>query len=300
MWYVAIMNDSDGRKLDHMTLEELRIQAVKRVENGESPETVIRALGFSRARIYGWLASYRELGIDGLRSRPAPGRPPRLNDRQIEHLCHLLLDNNHRQLQLESLLWTRSMVRDLIQKEFDISLSKVSVGRLLARIGLSQKRPVLPKAQHNQTSLMTWMDNNFPAIKKMAKKERATIYFCNEAPMQSDYHSRKSTIPGKELPAATSTDSLSQNTLISAISAKGVLRFMATGARVSSEIFCEFLRRLIDKADHPVYLLIEQHLAHRSKKVQDFAASTEGRLKIFYLPPHPPDLHQDGALSETT
>jgi hypothetical protein len=37
------MKRQDARKLDHKTLEEIRIRAVQQVQNGESPETVIRA-----------------------------------------------------------------------------------------------------------------------------------------------------------------------------------------------------------------------------------------------------------------
>ena len=39
------MKELDGRKLDHNTLEELRVRAVRRVEAGESPEVVIESLG---------------------------------------------------------------------------------------------------------------------------------------------------------------------------------------------------------------------------------------------------------------
>jgi len=46
------MKRRDGRALDHKTLEEIRIRAVERVQAGESPEAVIRALGFSRSCIY--------------------------------------------------------------------------------------------------------------------------------------------------------------------------------------------------------------------------------------------------------
>ena len=53
------MKTLDGRKLDHATLEELRIRAVQRVEAGESPEVVIASLGMSRPRIYEWLSAYR-------------------------------------------------------------------------------------------------------------------------------------------------------------------------------------------------------------------------------------------------
>ncbi|MBC8751852.1 hypothetical protein OKW42_008278 [Paraburkholderia sp. WC7.3d] len=56
------MREDDGRQLSHATLEEIRIRAVKRIEAGESPEDVIRTLGFSRARIYEWLAAWRDGG----------------------------------------------------------------------------------------------------------------------------------------------------------------------------------------------------------------------------------------------
>jgi transposase len=47
------------RELDHKTLEEIRIRAVEQVQSGESPEAVIKALGFSRGCICTWLALYR-------------------------------------------------------------------------------------------------------------------------------------------------------------------------------------------------------------------------------------------------
>ena len=63
------MKENDGRKLDHKTLEEIRIRAVKQVEAGESPEEVIKALGMSRPRIYEWLAAYREGGYEALKAK---------------------------------------------------------------------------------------------------------------------------------------------------------------------------------------------------------------------------------------
>ncbi|WP_176761396.1 helix-turn-helix domain-containing protein, partial [Desulforhopalus singaporensis] len=73
------METDDGRKIDRKGLEAIRIRAVQRVEAGESPETVIKALGFTRTVIYQWIAKYREGGIDALRSRKAPGKQPKLN-----------------------------------------------------------------------------------------------------------------------------------------------------------------------------------------------------------------------------
>src|ERR1039458_6684321 len=63
----------DARKLDHATLEEIRIGAVQQVQAGESPEAVIRALGFSSRCIYSWLAMYRAGGWDALKAKRIPG-----------------------------------------------------------------------------------------------------------------------------------------------------------------------------------------------------------------------------------
>jgi transposase len=80
------MRDDDGRKLDHKTLEQLRIRAVRQVEQGAHPEEVAAALGMTRAAVYGWLANYREGGLEALKARPVPGRPPTLSGAQLQRV----------------------------------------------------------------------------------------------------------------------------------------------------------------------------------------------------------------------
>lgn len=57
------MRDNDGRKLDHKTLEALRLRAVDhQVQQGAHPEEVALALGPHRKTVYGWLTKQREGG----------------------------------------------------------------------------------------------------------------------------------------------------------------------------------------------------------------------------------------------
>src|ERR687887_1144720 len=141
MWSSPPMRDDDGRKLDHKTLEQLRIRAVRQVEQGAHPEDVAAALGMTRAAVYGWLAKYREGGLEALKARPVPGRPPSLSGVQLQRVYTLVVGNAPRQLQFAFALWTRAMVRELIRREFAVRLSEVSVGRLLRKLGLSPQRP---------------------------------------------------------------------------------------------------------------------------------------------------------------
>lgn len=64
---------TDARKLSHKTLEEIRIRAVKQVEAGESPESVIAAIGMNPRNIYRWIALYREGGESALRAKALKG-----------------------------------------------------------------------------------------------------------------------------------------------------------------------------------------------------------------------------------
>jgi transposase-like protein len=66
------MREDDGRKLDHQTLEQLRIRAVGQIQQGAHPDEVAGGLGMTRAAVYGWRAKYRE----GAWRRSRPARCP--------------------------------------------------------------------------------------------------------------------------------------------------------------------------------------------------------------------------------
>src|SRR5271165_1690610 len=63
------MRQDDARKLDHTTLEAMRIRAVRSVQAGESPDVVARSLRINRRTIYGWLAQYRRGGWGALKAK---------------------------------------------------------------------------------------------------------------------------------------------------------------------------------------------------------------------------------------
>ena len=84
----------DGRSLYHKALEDIRIQAVQRVEAGEAPSAVMRVMGFARTVIYDWLNKYRAGGIEALRALPIPGRPPKLTEQQRAWVYCTVTQNN--------------------------------------------------------------------------------------------------------------------------------------------------------------------------------------------------------------
>jgi transposase len=291
------VRENDGRKLDHRTLEVLRLRAVEQVQAGAHPEDVAETLGLHRKTVYGWLAKFREGGRDALLAKPVPGRPSKLSGVQIARLYELIVGADPRQLSFAFALWTREMVRQVIRREFGVALSVVSVGRLLRTMGLSPQRPLYRAYQQNPEAVARWKAEQFPAIRAGAKAEGATIYFADEAGIRSDYHSGTTWAPVGRTPVVRTTGARFSINMLSAVSAQGALRFTVHEGTVNAAVFIDFCKRLLHDAERtgggPVYLIVDGHPAHRAKATTEFVASTNGRLKLFFLPGYSPELNPD-------
>jgi transposase len=287
------MRENDGRKLDHATLEALRLRAVKQIEAGEHPEDVARALGMARGTVFGWVAKYREGGLEALRAKPIPGKPPKLDGNQLRRLYGLIAGSDPRQLSFEFALWTRDTIRELIRREFGVSLSTVSVGRLLQKLGMSPQRPLWRAWQADPEAVQRWQDQEFPAIRAQAKAEGATVYFADEAGIRSDYHAGTTWAPVGQTPVGKATGARHSVNMISAVTVTGTLRFAVFTGTCTAAVFIDFCKKLMADTDGPVYLIVDGHPTHKAKATKEFVASTRGRLKLFTLPAYSPQLNPD-------
>lgn len=81
--------------------------------------------------------------------------------------------------------------------------------------------------------------------------------------------------------------------MLSAISARGKLRFVLTCSKVNGAVFVEFLRGLMHNARRPVFLILDGASYHRSRAVKGYVANLHSTLRLFSLPPYPPELNPD-------
>ncbi len=286
-----VMKTTDGRKINPKAMEEIRARAVERVQAGESPEVVIKTLGFSRACIYNWLARYRSGGWHALRTGHRSGRPSKLSGPQMQWIFRTVKDKDPRQLKFDFALWTRVMVADVIKKQFGIKLSLASVSPLLAQLGLSCQKPLYRAYQRNPELVEKWKQEDFPEIQKRAKKEGATIYFQDESGIRSDFHAGTTWAPKGKTPIIEATGARFGLNMVGAITPKGQLQFMIVEGSVNSSRIIEFLKRLMHGHDNKVFLIWDGHPTHKSKIVKKCIASFNGRLETFLLPSYSPDLN---------
>jgi transposase len=141
--------------------------------------------------------------------------------------------------------------------------------------------------------VQTWKTETFPRIRAEAKKVGATIYFADEAGLRSDYHAGTTWAPVGQTPVVKATGARHSLNMISAVTAQGQLRFATYTGSFTAKLFIDFCRKLLADTDRPVYLVVDGHPTHKAKVVQQFVASTNGRLTLFILPPYSPQLNPD-------
>jgi transposase len=147
--------------------------------------------------------------------------------------------------------------------------------------------------QQNPAAVERWKREEYPAIRAQAEADGATAWFADEAGIRSDYHSGTTWAPVGQTPEVKNTGARYPVNMISVVSAKGALRFAVCEGNTNAAVFIDFCKRLLHDSPGPVYLIVDGHPAHRATATKEFTASTEGRLRLFFLPGYSPELNPD-------
>lgn len=285
----------DGRTLDHATLEEFRLLALRRVREGEPPSAVIKSLGMNRTSIYRWLkaASGRGKGERALVSRPATGRPCKLTPTQQAQVFRWINGKDPRQYGLDFGLWTRQIAATLIEQKFGLKLGVTAVGRLLARLGLSPQKPLQRAYQRDPQAIERWQRETYPGIAAAARQIGAEIYFWDESGFRADaVHGKTWGVRGKT-PVIERPGQRQSISAASAVNAKGGFWFATYQGGLTAELFVELLKKMMRGRTSAVHLIVDGLPAHKKANVKEYIASTKGKLTMHVLPGYAPDLNPD-------
>ncbi|MFE9500402.1 winged helix-turn-helix domain-containing protein [Streptomyces collinus] len=107
-----------------------------------------------------------------MRRRPATGRPPKLDDAQVEQV-RTALEQGVQAHGFEADLWTER-VGLIVERMTGMSLSRASVWRLLTgRLGWSRQHPERRAVERDESEIARWIAHEWPCSKKGAMNTRA-------------------------------------------------------------------------------------------------------------------------------
>jgi transposase len=291
---------SDARKLESSALHLLRRQVVQAVRRGMSQTEAARTFGASLRAVSKWRRLDREGGLRALKLKRRGRRPGegRLSATRAGRIRSMIVGKMPDQLKLPFYLWTRAAVASLIAREYGIEVSLVTVGRYLRAWGLSPQKPVRRAYERNDAAIANWLKQEYPAIARQARREKAAIYWGDEMGLRSDHVTGTSYAPLGHTPVIRATGQRVGCNMISAITNKGALAFMVFQGQFKAPVFVEFMKRLLKQLDGRIYLIVDGHPVHKSGEARRFVDQHKPRLRLIRMPGYCPELNPDELLNQ--
>ena len=296
------MGKQDARSLPAGAQEDLRRRVVKAVEDGLSQSEAARVFAVARGTVNRWMGVVEQGGRRALKAQRR-GRPrqSRLAPHQAATTVRMILSGCPDQLSLPFALWTREAVQQLLERKFDVQVSVWTVGRYLRAWGLTPQKPVRRAYEQNPVAVRKWLEEEYPAIRELARAARAHIHWLDEMGLRSDHQAGRSYGRRGETPVVLGTGQRFRCNMISSITNRGRLAFMVFRQRFTARVFLNFLGRLLRltrKTRRKVFLIADGHPVHKARSVNRWLAENAAHIRIFWLPSYSPELNPDELLNQ--
>lgn len=293
------MQQRDARSLSSSAIHELRGNVVAAVRGGMKQVEAARIFKVSRTAIAKWLRLEEQGGGAALvpkrRGRPSGGG--KLRPWQAAWTARLVVDHCPDQLKLPFVLWTRQAVAALIRRQFGITYGLTMIGRLLRRWGFTPQKPMRRAFEKNSLAVKRWLEQEYPALKRRAKREGGVIFWGDEMGVRSDHQTGTSYAPKGKTPVIGGTGRRFSCNMISALTNRGNLNFMVFTKSFTVAVYLKFLRRLIRQAKRKVFLIMDGHPVHKARRVAAWLAAHRDKIEQHLLPAYSPELNPDEYLN---
>lgn len=118
-----------------------RCQMILLSNEGQSPPQIAEQVRFHRRTVTRYIQRYEAGGIDGLLTRPRPGRPPKVTE-AYKALLLQAVEQEPRMLGLPFSNWTTANLAEYLAQETGIELSPRQVENILKANDWRLRRPV--------------------------------------------------------------------------------------------------------------------------------------------------------------
>ena len=116
--------------------------------------------------------------------------------------------------------------------------------------------------------------------------------------LRSDHQTGTCWAPKGQTPVVETTGQRFGCNLISTLTNYGTLRFQVFEGSFTTEVFLDFLRRLVRSVPRKVFLIVDRHPVHRAHQVQQWVPQHSDQIELFYLPPYSPERNPDEYLNQ--
>lgn len=300
MKYVHELSEAEQKRIENAlrrwkkAKEVRRVRAIRLSGKGWSVPDIAEALDMTPVTIRKWIDWYEEDGLEGLRTAPRSGRPPKA-DEDYRKLLAQVVQTPPREMGYPFNRWTLEHLARHMEQQTGVSLNHRYLSELLHKMGFTYKRPRHDLSHRRDSELYERKKKELETLKKraMSPQKDFELLFADESEAHSHPPLTKVWARVGEparVPAAGNDEKV---TVFGAWNFRTQRFSWHLCERKNSEEFLTFLRQLLEgKPPEKRYILVLDNAGyHRANKVQEFLEQHEGQIEPFWLPPYSPELN---------
>lgn len=266
-----------------------RVLAILSLADGATITAVAAILKVSPEAVRQWLHTFLVTGVNGLRSKTSPGRPPKLTKAQKKELFQII-EAGPQTAGFPGACWRTPMIQHLIYERWGVWYSVQYLSQLLKNLGLSYQKARFVSDHLDPEKRKQWIEQTWPQILKLAKEKTAHILFGDEASFPQWGTLSYTWAPRGQQPTVPTSGKRTSYKVFGLID-YFTGRFFAQGieGRLTSLTYEAFLREVLSRTRKHIILIQDGAKYHTSKAMRTFFAQHAHRLTVFPLPAYSPD-----------
>ena len=146
-------------------LEARRLIAGRLLLEGKGVREVSRLTSAASSSVTRWKKELGQGGLEALKAKPHPGRPPRLTPQQKQELGEILLKGAGA-AGFPTDLWTLARVAEVIEREFGVKYHPGHVWHILRGMGWSCQKPERRARERDEEAIRQWREKKWVQVKK--------------------------------------------------------------------------------------------------------------------------------------
>jgi transposase len=267
-----------------------RILAVLAVSEGTPYSIIATTLKVSKESIRLWVNALLFRGVDGLKSKKAPGRPSKLTKTQRKELESLIIEGPAK-AGFPGACWRSPMVQALIYDKFGVKYNVFYISQLLKNMGFSYQKAKFVSDHKDPERRDEWLKKTWPEIFNLAKEKNAYILFGDEASFPQ-WGSLTYTWAKRGHQPVVKTSGKRKGYKVFGLIDYFSGRFFCKGhdeGRLNSESYEAFLTEVLSRTRKHIILIQDGARYHTSKAMKKFFAKKAYRITVYNLPSYSPD-----------
>jgi len=176
----------DELKQVQIAMKDKNIQVARRagivhsLHLGYKPEEVAQLYQVSRATVHNSFNRFQSEGQDGFKSKPIPGRPCKANPEYIQ-LLETTLESDPKAYGFAFTIWTQARLRQYLNDQTGISLSRSRFQELMKRLDYVYRRPKYDTSHRQDETLRQQVEEALDELKKEPRLKKSNYSLWTKA-----------------------------------------------------------------------------------------------------------------------